>query len=243
MVQKVVSSDLSLKRRTPLNRYLDLPKFVDFIRTKELHLEPAARFDDLLEGTLPEEVRRGFSEIPDIEERLGNVSIFEYERRNKNRTNLSCWTMGPKDNMALWKIYGGSKESVAISTTIGRMIESAFDWVEFGRVKLIRVRYIDHAGRLPKGVYTLDENVFALKHKAYFFEKEVRVVLTRPSNASLCAIRLPVCINEFITKIIVAPEAGEWFFDLIVDLTKKYNVSVPVRRSDLAFLISWANQH
>ena len=145
--------------------------------------------------------------------------------------------------MALWKIYGGSKESVAITTTVERMISSAFNWMEFGRVKFIKVRYIDHASRLPNGVYTLDENVFALKHKAYFFEKEVRVVLTRPYNTTPCPVRLPVSINKTITKITVAPEAGEWFFNLVVDLTKKYNVSVPVKRSDLTFLIGKAKQH
>jgi len=243
MSQKSVYSDPSLKKRSTLNRYLDLPKFVDFLRTRELHLEPASKFDDHLEGTLPESIRQSFSETPDIVERLGNIPILELERKNKNRTNLCCWTLGPKDNMALWKIYGGSKESVAITTTVERMISSAFNWLEFGRVKFIKVRYIDHAGRLPNGVYTLDENIFALKHKAYFFEKEVRVVLTRPYNTTPCPVRLPVSINKIITKITVAPEAGEWFFNLVVDLTKKYNVSVPVKKSDLSFLIGKAKQH
>jgi len=243
MSQRTVYSDPSLKRRRTLNRYLDLPKFVDFLRTKELHLESASKFTDHMEGTLPELIRHDFSETPDIIKSLDNISILELERKNKNRTNLSCWTSGTKDNMALWKIYGGSKESVAISTTVERMIASAFNWLKFGRVKLIKVRYIDHAGRLPNGVYALDENVFALKHKAYFYEKEVRVVLTRPNNTAPYPIRLPVSINKLITKITVAPEAEEWFFKLVIDLTKKYSVSVPVKRSDLAFLIDKAKRH
>ena len=240
MSRNVVYSDPNLKKRQILNRYLDLPKFVDFLRTSELHLEPATNFDDHIEGTLPESIRQSISESPDIVEKLGNIPILDLERKNKNRTNLSCWTLGPKDNMALWKIYGGSTQSVAVSTTVERMISSAFNWLKFGNIKFKKVLYINHAGRLPNGVYALDENVFGLKHKAYFFEKEVRVVLTRPNDEIPCSIRLPVEINKFLTKITVAPEAGDWFFNLVVDLTRKYNVSVPVKRSDLTFLIDKA---
>ena len=93
MSQKAVYSDPSLKKRSTLNRYLDLPKFVDFLRTRELHLEPASKFDDHLEGTLPESIRKGFNETPDIIERLGNIPILELERKNKNRTNLCCWDL------------------------------------------------------------------------------------------------------------------------------------------------------
>lgn len=243
MSHKAIYRDPSLTIRRTLNRYLDLPKFVDFLRTQELHLEPASYFEDHLEGTLPETIRDSFNESPDFIERTGNTSIFELERKNKDRTNLSCWTLGPKDNMALWKIYGGSKESVAISTTVERLMSIAFNWVEFGRVKFIKVKYIDHAGRIPDGVYTLDENIFALKHKAYFFEKEVRVVLTRPYRSKPSSIRLPVSINKLITKITVAPEAEKWFFNLVVDITKKYKVTVPVKRSDLTSLIGKAKQN
>jgi hypothetical protein len=242
MSQNEVSSDPNLKKRQILNRYIDLPKFVDFLRTSELHLEPATNFDDHLEGTLPESIRQSICESPDIIEKLGSIPILDLELKNKSLTNLSCWTLGPKDNMALWKIYGGSTQSVAVSTTLERMIFSAFDWLKFGNIIFKKVRYINHAGRLPNGLYALDENVFGLKHKAYFFEKEVRVVLTRPKEEIPCSIRLPVEINNFLTKITVAPEAGDWFFNLVVDLTHKYNVSIPVERSDLTFLIDKVKQ-
>lgn len=142
--------------------------------------------------------------------------------------------------MALWKIYGSTTKSVAITTTVNRMISAAFSWVKFGKVNLKRVRYINHAGRLPNGVYAMDESVFGLKHVAYSFEKEVRIVLTRPIEETPSSIRLPVNIDQFLTKIVVAPEAGNWFFNLVVDVTRKYNVAVPVQRSELTFLLNKA---
>lgn len=241
MVNKTVSKDTDLDQNQIINRYLDLPKFVDLLRTNELHLESAANFDDHLEGTLPETIRKSFLEkLNEKERNHKSVEVLEYE--TKLRTNISCWTLGPEDNMALWKIYGGSTQSVAISTTIERVISSAFNWCEKGKIILKKVRYINHAGKLPDGVYSLDEHTFGLKHEAYFFEREVRIVITRPFGSPEKILRLPVAVNNFLTKITVSPVAGEWFFDLVTDLAKKYNVSVPVEKSDLSFLIDKAKK-
>ncbi len=241
MEEKIVSCDPDLDQNQIINRYMDLPKFVDLLRTNELHLESAVSFDDCLEGTLPESVRRGFLENVPEQER-NNKTIEELEYENKLRTNISCWTLGPEDNMALWKIYGGSSQSVSVSTTIENIILSAFSWCEEGSIILKKVRYINHAGKFPDGVYALDEHTFGLKHNAYSFEREVRVVLTRPFRSPKKALRLPIDVNTYITKITVSPETGIWFFDLITDLAKKYNVTVPVERSELSFLIDKAKK-
>ena len=241
MKKKIVSSDPDLDQKQIISRYLDLPKFVDLLRTNELHLESAVSFDDHIEGTLPETVRQSFLEnIPEKER--NNKTIEELEYENKLRTNISCWTLGPEDNMALWKIYGGSSQSVAISTTIKNMITSAFNWCDEGKIILKKIRYINHAGKLPDGVYTLDQHTFGLKHEAYSFEKEVRVVLTRPFGSPQKALRLPIEVNTYITKITVSPEAGDWFFDIVDYLAKKYHVNVPVERSELTILINKAKK-
>lgn len=142
--------------------------------------------------------------------------------------------------MAFWKIYGSTIKSVAITTTVNRLKFSAPIWGKFGKVNVKKVRYINHSGRLPNGVYSMDESLFGLKHVAYSFENEVRIVVTRSIGETPGSIRLPVNIDHFLTKIIVAPEAGVWFFDLVVDLVRKYNVEVPVHRSALTFLLNKA---
>ena len=102
MKKKIVSSDPDLDQKQIISRYLDLPKFVDLLRNNELHLESAVSFDDHIEGKLPETVRQSFLEnIPEKER--NNKTIEELEYENKLRTNISCWTLGPEDNMALWK--------------------------------------------------------------------------------------------------------------------------------------------
>lgn len=232
-----ITGDTSLNSAIILTRYMDLPKFVDLLRTSELHLAPAVDFEDHLEGTLPEAVRQSFSNSTLLEEKYGKRSIQEMEYLNKVRTNLSCWTKGSGDNMALWKIYGGSKQSVAVSTIFSNMTACAGEWTKIARVKFKEVVYLDHSGKLPDGVYSLDENTFGIKHEAYSFEKEIRIVVTREHSKTSSPFRLPIKLNDFITKIIVAPESGDWFYNLVVDLANKYKVSAPVEKSQLSFLI------
>ncbi len=235
--------DPELKERLILRRYLDLPKFVDFLHTGELHLKQASRFEDRLEGTLPEGLRQAARHFPEFVARHGDPSA--WEQKIKDRTYLSCWTLGAKDNMALWKLYGGAAESVAITTTIGRLHTIVPSWGKYGRVNVKKVRYIDHEERLPNGVYGLDEGVFGLKHVAYSYEKEVRIVVTCPIPGKRetvpSAIRISVDLNRFLRSIVVAPEAEDWFFNLVVDLASKYNVAAPVRPSKLTRLITRAS--
>lgn len=111
-----------------------------------------------------------------------------------------------------------------------------------GKIILKKIRYINHSGNIPDGVYALDEHTFGLKHDAYSFEKELRIVLTRPFGEPKKTLRLPIDVNRFVTKITVSPEAGDWFYELVADLAKKYNVSAQVAKSDLSFLINKAKK-
>lgn len=53
-----------------------------------------------------------------------------FYRRARIGNYVSCWTMSGKDSMALWHIYGGVRNSVAITTTVERMIKTARSWGE-----------------------------------------------------------------------------------------------------------------
>lgn len=248
MKEKKVQSDPDLDLGMHLMRYMDLPKFIDLIRTSRLYFSSAVHFDDILEGTLPESIRKASvvhnKDHDNAEQSLGyeELCIQDFEYRNKIHNNICCWTIGNKDNMALWKIYGGSNCSVAISTNLEKVIESAFNWLDHGAVILKKVKYINHAGSIPDGIYSIDRNIFGYKHEAYSFENELRIVITRGGLTKPASIRLPIDLKYVISKINVAPEAGGWFYDLVVDLVEKYNLSIPVVKSDLSYLLEKAKK-
>lgn len=86
-------------------RYLDLAKYIDLISTKTLYVASAVDFEDSLEGTLPENIREMYETDPDVIKHLGEKPILEREQENRIKTNVSCWTKGPKDQKTIWH-YG-----------------------------------------------------------------------------------------------------------------------------------------
>jgi len=232
-----VEGDTTLKDNLVLMRYLDLAKFLDLISTKTLYVASSVDFEDQLEGTLPEKIRELYENDPEIANYYGSSSIQCIEHKNRIKNNISCWTKGPKDNMALWKIYGNSKQSIAITTTFDKIVQSTLLWRNLSAVTFKEVVYIDHSGKLPDGIYTLGHNTFGLKHEAYSFENEVRMIVTRDSLKEPCPLRLKIRPNDIIEKIIVSPEAGDWFYNLVSSVSKRYRINAPVEHSKLTELI------
>ena len=139
--------------------------------------------------------------------------------------------------MALWQLYGGVTCSVAITTTVERLEIAAQTWSD--NTYITKVKYIDHHkdAAMSLGHYT---DLLAYKHRAYSFENEVRVIVSRHRGVwqkNPMELRLPVLdIDALIRSVVVAPEAGDWFFGLVEEITRRFEVSAPVRRSMLTAL-------
>jgi hypothetical protein len=227
-----------------LRRYISLPKLIDLFRTSELYLCKASELEDNLEGTLPEAIRQSFRECPDFIADEGDPVACE--KSLKEKTYLNCWTLGAKDNIALWKLYGGGlSEAVAVTTTVSRLVKASSSWTGYDCLEIKKVLYIEHDKKIPDGIYGLDSSLFGFKHRAYFFEKEVRIIMGKRSldghGESPMSVKLPVDLNSFVRSIVVAPEADKWFVDLVKDLVEKYGINPSVvRRSKLTRLINSA---
>lgn len=231
-----VTRDVELKDGSPLRRYMDLPKYVDLLRSRALYLRRADRFTDRFEGALTLSIRKAVDSARDSDKLAEGADIF-YQRCRMG-TFVSCWTSGAKDNMALWQLFGGASNSVAISTTAERVTRMCLGWNE--STLITKVKYIDHFENpdMVIGSYT---DPLEFKHEAYEFEREVRVMLPQQDNWQLNpeSLRRPISdLNELITSVVVAPEAGVWFLELVQDLGQRYGLKAPVRMSQLAALPS-----
>jgi len=58
-------------------------------------------------------------------------------------------------------------------------------------------------------------------------ENEIETLDIKPGFSLDCDI------NELIQEIYVSPLADDWFFEMITDVSKKYGIDAPVRRSEL----------
>lgn len=232
--KKTIFTSSDLKQHQIIRRYLDLPKFLDLLRSQSLYLRRADGFTDRFEGALTPAVRAALDEAH--RSRQISYSAEEFHRRARGGSFVSCWNLGAKDNMALWNLYGGAATSVVVTSTIGRLLAAAFEWNE--EVVIHKVRYIDHF-KNPDMIVGSATDLLQFKHEAYRYEAEVRVIVSRQGNwqANPPGIRLPLGdLSSVIRSVVVAPEAAPWFFELVEDVTRKYGVSSPVRKSKLTEL-------
>lgn len=227
-----VNSDIELPEATILWRYLDLPKYIDLLRTCELYLQRADKFSDRFEGALTPLLRKTINHAHENNEI--NYDADEFYRRCRMCSYVNCWSLGAWDNMALWQLYGGASTSVAITTTVKELIIACLQWNE--NVIIKKVEYINHF-KNPDMVIGFTTDLLQFKHEAYEFEREVRILVPRKKDEwqnNPEAIRLPLQnLNDLIRSVVVAPEAEPWFFDLIVDITRRYDVNATVSKSVL----------
>jgi hypothetical protein len=232
--EAIVHRDTDLKDGTPLRRYVDLPKYIDLLRTQSLYLRRADRFTDKFEGALTPSIRKAIDSARASDSLSESADTFY--RRCRMGTFVSCWTLGAKDNMALWQLYGGASTSLTVNTTVARLTASTRLWAE--SVLVQKVKYIDHFAN-PDMVIGRYTDPLRFKHEAYEFEREVRVMLPRQTDweKNPEGIQLPLPdLNSLVTSIVVAPEAGKWFLELVQGVTQRYGLKVPVRMSALAQL-------
>jgi len=229
------SMDPELGNNRILRRYLDLPKFVALLRSASVYLQRVDLFPDKLEGVLPPGIRMA---IDDAYSRgVSDYDSAKFLAIVRRGVYLNCWSSGAKDNMALWKLYGSPSMGVVITTTTNRLIDAALEWSKSERIQIFRVRYIDHA-KNPNMIVGAYSDPLRFKHVAYSFEREVRVVLNRigKRRSKPDGVEMPISLNSLVRSVVVAPEAPTWFFDLVTDLSARYGLAAPVRRSALAFV-------
>lgn len=231
-----VTTDTDIDQKDVVRRYLDLPKYIQLLRSSELYFSRVDQFSDKFEGVLPPGMRKA---IDDAHSK-GEVDRSSQTRYEQLRTGayVSCWSSGAIDNMALWQLYGTASSGVVVATTIDELIHACFTWRE--KVRIHKVQYIDHFAN-PDMVIGNYLDPLQFKHVGYRFEEEVRLVIGRmhPQHEGIqrpIGLNFPVDLKRMIRSVVVAPEAKPWFFDLVSDITSRYNVSAPVIRSPLTTL-------
>ncbi len=230
-----VTTDHGLKTSTILRRYMNLPKFVDLLYSKTLYFQRADGFSDRFEGALTPSMRDAMDRGK--KDGTTKLSANDYYRRCRVGNYVSCWSIGARDNMALWQLYGGLKSCVAITTTVEKLINIASTWDETPLIH--KVEYIDHV-KSPDMILGHYHEMLRYKHESYGYENELRIIIPRQGKdweKNHPYIRLPVQnLGDLVRSVVVAPEAEDWFFDAIYDLSRKYELNAPVRRSKLAFM-------
>lgn len=232
-------------------RYMDLPSLLWILENEKLHFSsPLTDFEDRYETTVPKawyEFRE--DQMRDIGEAWDHDPDEFWERHSNRRQNMrdniyvSCWHANQTESAAMWELYGSSKYTVAIRTTVNGL-RRAFDRQDKFAISIGDVKYVDfdsseeeiseddmdkirsvHSGNADSVGLTL------LKRKEFIHEKELRcVVLDRvvpdwiervsdhsPNQNIDPPVNVPVDVNELIKEIRLPPGAEDWFINTVID--------------------------
>jgi len=231
--------DKTLRNDRVLRRYVDMSRYLLFLQSKSLYLCRADRFDDKFEGSFTPSVRAAICKAY-LQNNI-NFTYEQFKRELRGSVYISCWTLGLDDNMALWRMYGNPQTTIAITTTVGQLRNalSAWSYPSSTPVSVARVKYIK-PWRDPTINVVPYSNVFRYKVTAYSFEREVRVILDRHgpnfgASTKADGVLVPIALSKFIRSIVVSPLAPSSFLSQIEEVTSRYGVLSPVRRSKLSF--------
>ena len=201
-------------------RYLDLPRFIWMLATKALTFVRVDSLEDPFEGSIPPAVFEEWRANPDTSE------VIEHARSGLRRqTFVSCWHANNVESEAMWRLYCGSHDGIALQTTYEKLDASLPRWVHLGQVK-----YLDYENdkEPPKDTLAL----LMRKRQAFEHEHEVRALIwpktsppgPRPDRVgdNESVINLPWSAREHLERIYVSPYAEEWYRDVVVAVLEKF---------------------
>jgi len=153
---------------------------------------------------------------------------------------VSCWNRSDVESMAMWKIYGESKNSVCLVSDKDSILNSV--WIADGvSVEFYDVDYIDHDSYSEAFCDGNGFTPFRLKSREYQFENETRLVCLDPSvdlavseenpeNGMMIKIK---DLSGLINKVVVSPDSDPWFKSVVEQFMGSLGISGVVFDSDL----------
>jgi len=223
---------VQLENKDTVWRYMSFEKFADILATGSLFFSSADKYDDKLEGRIPELIMQ-YSESAGI--------FFDPELRQYIMCN--CWHHGNEESMAMWDKYHLRNNGIAIKTTIGNLKSSLPDEpnIFIGKVDY-EVESIENKNQIemPEDKENLLYYPYFYKRKPFKYEQEVRAIIdiaSIPRDGSyefgkLLEINVQTLIGEN-SEVIVSPHVDKWVAGTLELIVKRYEFRFPVNRSKL----------
>lgn len=243
-----------VKENYKIVKYLDISKFISILQKESLFFCRLDKLEDKFEGTSPKEnvkyqenwyrqlYESGQLKTDDIEASIAKSVLErkEMEVKFKKLACVCCWNKFDIESYALWKIYSDMNKGLMITSTIDKLKESFEKTPEI--IQLSEINYIDHETDIINNPGNLNSAIIH-KHKAYSFEDEIRLIYTVKAEDGLfydweaqeisTGKNLKVDLNILIDEIILSPYSPKWFFEMIKDLSEKYNLKKEIKYSVL----------
>lgn len=215
-------------------RYMDLTKFLAIIIRKELYFNRADSYEDIYEG----ELASGDKELLDSNPQLEIIN-------QRDSTFINCWHENEVESAAMWKLYGGIDDAIAIETDLVRLRTTLPN-----RIEIRKVDYIDYENNsiiricLEKNNGLCVQDILAYKRKSFIHEQEYRAIYWKiPDTDKLeegmtwahsKGINVSIDCSILIKKLHISPYASPLVESIIHSILQKYDLAhIPVIKSHL----------
>src|SRR5215203_3143565 len=141
-------------------RYLDLPRFIWMLSTGALAFARVDTLEDPFEGSIPSAVYdRWIDQHADLVETA--------QKGLRKQAFVSCWHANNTESEAMWRLYCGSREGIALQTTYEKLDASLPAGVFLGQVT-----YLDYECDMQPPRDRL--GLLMRKRQAFEHEHEIR---------------------------------------------------------------------
>ena len=217
---------------TQVWRYMDFVGFVWMLKNSALWFSRADFFEDKWEGAYPEPtIAANKSE--------GSAGDLIWQGFVKNAAMMrktifiNSWYAKPYESAAMWQVYAGHGNSIAIRSTVGRLINSIAK--DSSQIHLGRVKYIDYKKDVIEGSNAFSP--YLRKRLSFEHESEVRLVLWSIEKGNIAfssngvnleelasppEYAVQVELKELIECVFISPNSKSWFKEIVGDVLCKY---------------------
>lgn len=230
-------------------RYMSFTKFVSLLDKSALFFARADKLSDPFEGSyspvnvaLRPTIYAEYADSTAVERRSTAMATLRNLRRF---FLLNCWHQNDHESEAMWKLYSGERDGIAVRCTFQSLKQSL---TSEESIYVGRVSYVDY-----KSTFIPERNAMSAyfhKRKSFEHENEVRAICMKlPEGGNTGRPVLDICdvglyldvdLSQLIEEVVVAPYAEDWFFELIESVASQYQLEAAVRRSSLAELPVWS---
>lgn len=202
-------------------RYMTFSRFLWLLQCKKLWLSRADLLGDPWEIALAgNQLQRVIERHPPTTLPLAaqeTESAIERSSRIiekwRKTTFVNCWCASDHESHALWRIYCGSTEGIALETNFDKLRSS------LRNVDLFKVSY--NAPGINLNTPTLNDLV-AKKRPMFEYEHEFRIVKNVEDVGNARGYQLDWSPEEHLIRIRVHPEADESFMETVASAVSTY---------------------
>ena len=221
-------------------RYMNLPKFLSFLQTGELHFSSLSKMNDVLEGA-------NFSDSVKIHQdfkfsRNEFVEKIKKLREIQNNFYACCFNDHKSESKVMFDLYS-TEYGVAICFDSIRLFEQINIFYEnnLREICSFEYGYIDYPFKEPLGLIGLlstnvrnpiEFNPFS-KQNIHAYEKEYRFVFHKKNSDEQEKLKIKIDISLVVKKIVAHPNFYDWEIDVIKDVIKKYDHKFYFKKSSL----------